>query len=152
MIPEAFSPRLSASRAFLDPDKVVVTVRRLPPSRDEQVRRTPAGVAQFTALPMVTLVNAHSASAAEIVAGALQDHGRSLIVGSRTYGKGSIQDIAPWSEAPGVDTFSPWPGTTFRRGGPSSSPVFRRTSLPTLIPALPEWNHSPRARKITPTP
>jgi carboxyl-terminal processing protease len=59
----------------------------------------PGGAATDHALPMVVLVNGGTASASEIVAGSLQGHGRALLVGQKTYGKGTVQE---WKELAGA--------------------------------------------------
>ncbi|MBN1395609.1 MAG: S41 family peptidase [Pirellulales bacterium] len=72
---------------------VIVTIRR----RGGRVSDTyeAGGEGKFTDCPMAVIVNQETASAAEIVAACMQDHARAVIVGQRTYGKGTVQELIP---------------------------------------------------------
>ena len=74
---------------FVD-DGLIVTVRHRDGSETSYVGRSDGS---YTTFPMVCLVNSGSASASEIVSACLQDQGRAIIMGSRSYGKGSVQTI-----------------------------------------------------------
>lgn len=84
---------VDVSDLFLGRGSVVVDTRARDP-RDSQTFAAP-GPDRYPGLPLVVLVNGFSASASEIVAGALQDHDRALIIGTRTFGKGVMQSVFP---------------------------------------------------------
>jgi carboxyl-terminal processing protease len=84
--------------------------------------------------PLIVLVNGGSASASEIVAGAIQDHGRGILVGTHTFGKGSVQTIFPLKDGSGLRL------TTARYFTPNGRSIQAKGIIPDIIvkPSLPE--------------
>jgi len=96
----ALDQAIKVANRFLPRGAMVVYTRGRVPNSDQDYRATESS--DYLNIPMVTLTNRSSASASEIVSGALQDHDRSLIVGETTFGKALVQSVYRVSEGAGV--------------------------------------------------
>lgn len=87
-------------RMFLGDNKMIVFTKGRRPENYQEFRAN--SKAQYGDLPLVVLINGGSASGSEIVAGAMQDNKRAVLVGARSFGKASVQSIIPLSDGSGL--------------------------------------------------
>lgn len=135
---------------FLE-EGVIVSMRRrpaagtrpVPPSREHLDIRHATPGAVLRGVPLVVVIDGLTASAAEIVASSLQDHGRAVVVGSRTFGKGTVQTTVPLSDGRHLLRL-----TTAEYLRPSFATIHRRPHDPDAQ----SWGVSPdRGYEISPT-
>jgi len=114
---------------FLNSGVILTAQGRTPDARFE-MDATPGDL--MNGAPIVVLVNSGTASAAEIVSAALKDHGRALLIGHRTYGKGTVQTVIPLEYGGAVKL------TTSRYFTPSGGSVQGKGILPDIVEKSPE--------------
>ena len=129
---------------FLNPGQKIVSMRgRLPEANREY---SDTAKQRWPQLPLLVLVDGRSASAAEIVAGALQDHDRAVIIGTPTYGKGSAQSVVSFGPEGGLKI------TTARWFTPAGRSITRRLSsddeTDDAVPAKRERFHTDSGRTV----
>ena len=115
---------VDVSSLFLDGGEVLSARGRNP---EDTERYNAEADELYPDMPIVVLVNSGSASAAEIVAGALQDRGRAIVVGRRSFGKGSVQSVIPLSKGGALRM------TTQRYYTPSGKSIQGRGIMPDLL-------------------
>ena len=113
---------------FLEQGVIVTADGRTPEARF-RMDATPGDL--INGAPLVVLVNGGTASASEIVAGALKDHGRALLIGRKTYGKGSVQTVMPLAHGGALKL------TTSRYFTPSGASIQGKGIVPDILEAEP---------------
>jgi carboxyl-terminal processing protease len=131
---------ISVSDAFLERGEIVST-RGRDPEETQRFNARPGDLAKNK--PIIVLINGGSASASEIVAGALQDHKRATLVGTRSFGKGSVQTIIPLGPGNGALRL-----TTARYFTPSGKSIQAKGIVPD-IEALQEVPDEVKSRTET---